>query len=195
MGVSRASVDPAVDAELQTVRARVHVPAGVGETVIDDVGGTIRHPVGIAVRVEENVRRRHHPHAAVADREPHQVLDLVGEHATGLELRAAVRVVENHDPVTERVDEAVAVHRVVLGDPQPAVRVPRELDGVLHIRLGREHAGLEPGRQLHRGQRLGGGHRRGAGAARHGVGVGDLSELGGAQRRHSGDRDWENEHA
>ncbi len=185
--MSRASVDPAVDAELQAVRARVHVPAGVGEAVVDDFSRTVRHAVGIAVRDEQDVGRCHHPHAPVPDREPHQVLDLVVEHAPGLKLRAAVRVVEDHDAVAERVHEAVAVHRVVLCDPQPAVRVPSQLDGVLHIGLGREHAGLEPGRQLHRGQRLGGRQRRRAGAARHGVGVDDLGELGGAQRGHPGD--------
>ena len=67
---------------------------------------------------------------------------------------AAVRVVEDDDPVAERVHEAVAVHRVVLGDPEPAVRVPGELDGVLDVGLGREDPGLESGRELHLGHRL-----------------------------------------
>ena len=85
-----------------------------------------------------------------------------------------------------RVHEPVAVHRVVLGDPEPAVRVPRELDGILHIGLRREDAGLETGRELHLGNRLGGRLRRRAGAAGHGIGVENLRELGGAQGGHGG---------
>ena len=171
VAVTHAAVDPAVDAEPQTVRARVLVGAGGREAVEHHLRGTVRHAVGIAVRDEEHLRRGDHPDAAVADREPHQVLDLVGEDPPGLEPGAAVGIVEDDDPVEERVDEPIAVHRVVLGDPQPAVRIPGDLNGILHVGLGREDAGLETGRELHLGDRLGGRLRRRAGAAGHGIGV------------------------
>ncbi len=147
--VTGPTVDPAVDAELQPVGARVHVAASRGEPVEHHFGGAVRHTIGITVRNEEDVRRRHGPDTAVADGETHQVLELVGEHAPIPKFRAAVRVVEDHDPVQELVREAVAVHRVVLGHPETAVGVPGELDGILDVGLCREDTGLESRRQLH----------------------------------------------
>ena len=87
VGVAGASVNPSVDAEAQPVRARVHVAADVGKTVEHNFGRTIRHTVGIAIRDEENVWGRHDPHAAVADREAHEVLDLVREDTAVLNTR------------------------------------------------------------------------------------------------------------
>ena len=46
---------------------------------------------------------------------------------------------------------------VVLGDPEPPVRIPRETDGVLDVGLGGKERGLETRRELDRGGRGSGG--------------------------------------
>ena len=111
--------------------------------------------------MKQQLRRAHHPHAAVADLDAGEHLHVVGEHLARVEAAVAVLVFEDEDAVAQAEVELLAALGVgvVLGDPQPPARVPRHRDRVLHVRLGGEDGGFEAGRQPHLRRRLGSGHR------------------------------------
>ena len=71
----------------------------------------------------------------------------------------AVAIFKDDDAVAEAQVElhpALGVG-VVLRDPEPPARIPRETDGVLDVGLGGKERGLEPRRELDRGGRGSGG--------------------------------------
>ena len=91
----------------------------------------------------------------------------------------AFRVLENQHAIAQpqlELRRALGVG-VVLRHPQPPARIPRERDGILHVRLGGEDCGLEARRQLHLRGDLYGGHRRGV---RVRLGVEGPGKIGGA---------------
>ena len=88
-------------------------------------------------------------------------LQFVGEHLACVEPAVTILVFENKDAIAQGEIELLAALRVsvIFGDPQPPARVPRQRDGILHVRFGGKNGSFEAGRQPHLRGRLAGRQR------------------------------------
>ena len=179
------SVEPAVRPPLQAV-GDVVPDARVVPAIEHHLRFAVGHVVAVAIGNEEQARRTQRPDAAEADLDAGQYLALVPEDGALVEPAVVVGVFENDDAIAQA---KIEVHLafgvgVILGHPQPAARVGRHGDRILHVRLGGEDGRVKSGRQPEVSRHL---DRRGkdVGAKRLGVEgigkVGGVSEAGGQE--------------
>ncbi len=83
---------------------------------------------------------------------------MIGENRSSVELPIRIGVFENQHPIPLLEVETLRPFGVgvILGDPEPAARVPRHGDRVLNVRLGSEDGDVKPVRKAKSRRRLAG---------------------------------------
>ena len=118
---------------------------GDGKAVEHNLRRPIRDVVAVAVRKEEQPRRAQQPNAAETQLDAGEHLHAVGEDGSPVELAVAIGVFKDQDAVALGEVEPLGPLgvRVVLGDPEPAARVPGHRDRVSNVGLGGEDRDVE----------------------------------------------------
>ena len=189
-GAALAAVEPAVRSP--------HEAVGDGMRVLEPeareahLGRSVRHVVAVAVGVEEQIGRVHHPHAAAADDHGVGHVEPVEEYLVPVVHAVAVGVLVDRDDVGAAVvagrgrRHLVVVGAIIfvaaehlqaggvgvltiLGDPEAAASVEAEVGRLRHQRLAQQ----EVGREVGGGPHLGGGF--------HGRELGSVDLLGASE--------------
>ncbi len=144
-GGTTASIKPAIGPPFQSVGKRMMIIGGRGEAIEHHNWGAIRLVVSITIRDEDQLRRGHQPDAATANCDAGQHLHVVGKDRPFVEPAIVIRVFQNQHAITQaqvKFEIAIGVS-VVLGNPQPAARIPGHGNRILDIRFCGKHIHLE----------------------------------------------------
>ena len=149
-GRAATPVEPAIWSPAQAVGEVMIILRGHREAIQHHLRRPIGNVVAVAVGDEEQLRRAQRPHATVPDLDAREPLHLFREDAAHFRATIAIAILKDEDAIPESKVEPLRPLGVgvILRDPQTPARIPRQADGILHLRLGRKHAHGKPRRQL-----------------------------------------------